>query len=651
MKLKPGEGQKQTNPGQMRHPVNEKAGTKKARENQNRNYSPGTKRARESPPARNIQVIDYSQMNTLPIVEEMAQDDPYGPPGKAATQQTLPTDSGSGIMNWLSVPDEENKKANVQEEEKLFPVPNMKNHFTMRIPAEKFNHTQDTFVVGNETYDVVGFHYEQTHTQSTSPEGQLIYTAKRMIVLFLSKQRSQGTQKDRLLKLKGKEGTFIVRQHTLHWDRPTWIFLSDQLARTGKRGYGPDDITLYMVRDKEEGDQEREWEAVPNTTSASELAVYAQNEEMARQAEHVTYMHYEIYKPKKNPQMTIMDEISQMIGEKKKVQEEQNGESIPPNQSGLDRLGKFAKMIHPNFVENFANGVRFTVIKSPQEIPVHSNTWSAFEAGKCRCGTGFCDWERNCEGCKRFLHPTYAISPDPHETDIILGRASKYECAACTPKEGTDGNPDTTNNMMKTEGPENTDTVYCSVGYCGNPGNIVNPPKTACEDCLKELAEEFGKKLFGPQSGTGVGPDGPPPPPEPKAENEWVEVEMGASEPMDAGTGASDQEGECSADTLIETNALLSNELNSAHIQIANMNSSIGALQAQVANLAAQTGGPAFCCFYSRKGHCRFGQGCRYLHDRAARIANIIQHHPGVPCVCDRVMSRGYCRHQGPHHP
>ena len=31
MKLKPGEGQKQTNPGQMRHPANEKAGTKKAR--------------------------------------------------------------------------------------------------------------------------------------------------------------------------------------------------------------------------------------------------------------------------------------------------------------------------------------------------------------------------------------------------------------------------------------------------------------------------------------------------------------------------------------------------------------------------------------------------------------------------------------------
>ena len=73
MKLKPGEGQTQTNPDQMRQPMNEKTGTKKARENQNQNYSPGTKRARESPPERNIQVIDYSQMNMLPIVEEQAQ--------------------------------------------------------------------------------------------------------------------------------------------------------------------------------------------------------------------------------------------------------------------------------------------------------------------------------------------------------------------------------------------------------------------------------------------------------------------------------------------------------------------------------------------------------------------------------------------------
>ena len=62
-----------------------------------------------------------------------------------------------------------------------------------------------------------------------------------------------------------------------------------------------------------------------------------------------------------------------------------------------------------------------------------------------------------------------------------------------------------------------------------------------------------------------------------------------------------------------------------------------------MSNQARAITAATFCCRFARVGQCRYGQGCRYLHERANRLHRLAGH--GMQLVCDRVANHGSCYH------
>ena len=67
----------------------------------------------------------------------------------------------------------------------------------------------------------------------------------------------------------------------------------------------------------------------------------------------------------------------------------------------------------------------------------------------------------------------------------------------------------------------------------------------------------------------------------------------------------------------------------------------ICALENQLAEIT--TAKPIFCCYFARKGRCKHGLHCKFLHEGPGRIWQVGARYP---IQCERVVKFGGCKHR-----
>jgi hypothetical protein len=59
-----------------------------------------------------------------------------------------------------------------------------------------------------------------------------------------------------------------------------------------------------------------------------------------------------------------------------------------------------------------------------------------------------------------------------------------------------------------------------------------------------------------------------------------------------------------------------------------------------------QGAGITFCCFFSRRHHCRYGSRCHFRHGFFTPEEQRLVGSGMMRFECERVMSRGFCKHK-----
>ena len=58
------------------------------------------------------------------------------------------------------------------------------------------------------------------------------------------------------------------------------------------------------------------------------------------------------------------------------------------------------------------------------------------------------------------------------------------------------------------------------------------------------------------------------------------------------------------------------------------------------------TGVLSFCCFFSRRNRCRYGNACRFNHQYLTPVQQVAVANGGLIYQCDRITNKGTCKHR-----
>ena len=145
------------------------------------------------------------------------------------------------------------------------------------------------------------------------------------------------------------------------------------------------------------------------------------------------------------------------------------------------------------------------------------------------------------------------------------------------------------------------DDFPCAVGLCDPPNRVVMP-QSGCDSCMEEV-----------QNASSL-------PPEAALNDHVADIDRGFAEQWDAvvaGANFMNGGGDQNLDDAAQKQADL--------------------VEAPVPGIHY------FCCFYTRRGRCRYGQTCSYAHNRHHELHLIQQN--GIAIFCKRLARYGHCRH------